>query len=98
MGNEFRSFAEILRSPPRIEPEAPAISPLISQPAPQSVREDNEALESARREERFERALERLLEEIATEVVGRELLLSPVDIEAIVLGARVRAAIDRATE
>ena len=85
MAAEFRSLAEILRAERAVAPEplpAPPISPLISQEPPAPARELR--LQAARREERWERALERLLEEIAAEVLGRELLLAPVDVDAIV--------------
>ncbi|MGH7659505.1 MAG: hypothetical protein ACRENA_01130 [Vulcanimicrobiaceae bacterium] len=76
MAAEFKSFAEIFRAPP--PPEAPPISAFIPQTPPP------ERLAVARWEERLACALERLLREIATEVVGRELALAPIDVHAIV--------------
>jgi hypothetical protein len=83
MPAEFKSFAEIFREreePPQppAPPEAPPISALIPQALPP------ERLAVARWEERLACALERLLAEIAIEVVGRELVLAPVEVHAIV--------------
>ena len=87
MTAEFRTLFEILRE----SRAAPVISPLIAEPAPAEVREEEpgDRLDVARMLERFESSLRRLLEEIAAEVLGRELLLAPVDVERIV--ARLRA-------
>ena len=84
MAAEFRSLAEILRA--EQEP-APAISPLIAEPAlaPVCDREHRDGrLQRAHLEERQAAALERLLTEIAAEVLGRELLLAPANVEEIV--------------
>jgi hypothetical protein len=83
MAAEFKSFAELFRArecapEPPPSPEAPPISALIPQAPPP------ERLVLARWEERLACALERLLAEIAIEVVGRELLLAPVEVHAIV--------------
>jgi hypothetical protein len=80
---EFKSLAEVLREAraAAASPPVPAISPLIAQPP---AEEPADRLFAARFAERLEVALQRLLEEIAAEVVGRELLLAPVDAAAIV--------------
>lgn len=83
MAAEFRSFSELFRAreappQPAPPPEAPQISALIPHAPPP------ERLVVARWEERLACALERLLAEIATEVVGRELALAPVEVRAIV--------------
>jgi len=83
MAAEFKSFAELFRSracapEPPPAAQAPPISALISHAPPP------ERLALARWEERLACALERLLAEIAAEVVGRELLLAPVEVHAIV--------------
>jgi len=89
MSAQFRSLAEILRES---RAASPLISPLIAEPlpevqAPQEIAEDEEPedrLLGVQTLERFEAALRRLLEEIACEVIGRELLLAPVDVARIV--------------
>lgn len=91
MSAEFKSLRDILRES-RVAP--PAISPLIPEPlpiveAPEHRDEDpDDAIENrldlVRCLERFEGALRRLLDEIAAEVVGRELLLAPIDVARIV--------------
>lgn len=95
MSVEFKSLAEILRE---MRATSPVISPLIAEPLPvaeepEAIVEDEDSddrLPQARTLERFERALRRLLEEIAAEVLGRELLLAPSDIDAIVMRLRER--------
>jgi len=88
MSAEFKSLAEILHES---RAGVPLISPLIAEPiavveAPEVPVEDDDSdrLPQARTLERFEGALRRLLEEIAAEVLGRELLLAPVDVARIV--------------
>ena len=85
---EFKSLAAILHEP-REEP--PAISPFIAEIPPPP--EPDDPLVALRLDDRFDRALLRLLREIATEVVGRELLLGPVETQAIVERLRARYGI-----
>ncbi|HEY1727898.1 MAG TPA: hypothetical protein VGG22_05980 [Candidatus Baltobacteraceae bacterium] len=95
MSPEFKSLAEILRES---RAASPLISPLIAQPlpevqVPEEVAEDEEPedrLLGVQTLERFEAALRRLLEEIAAEVIGRELLLAPIDVARIVLRLKER--------
>jgi len=93
MSVEFKTLAEILHES---RAGAPLISPLIAEPlAAVEVPEVPEApavdrLSEVRTLERFEGALRRLLGEIAAEVVGRELLLAPVDVDRIVTRLRAR--------
>jgi len=93
MSVEFKSLAEILHES---RASTPLISPLIAEPlAAVEVPEVPEApavdrLSEVRTLERFEGALRRLLGEIAAEVVGRELLLAPVDVDRIVTRLRAR--------
>ncbi|MGA3037374.1 MAG: hypothetical protein ABSE64_07780 [Vulcanimicrobiaceae bacterium] len=94
MSLEFKSLRDILRESREVEVEiAPVISPLIAEPMP--IEETHEVIAddrmaSVRVLDRFDGALRRLLEEIAAEVLGRELLLAPVDIERIALRLRER--------
>ncbi len=96
MSVEFKSLAEILRE---TRAASPPISPLIAEPLP--VVEEPEAttdrLPQACTLERFEGALRRLLEEIAAEVLGRELVLAPVDVDRIVTHLRGRFGFPDAT-
>ena len=80
MTAEFKSFATLLRP-------QPAISPLIAEPLPWSA---SDRLAPAHAAERFEQSLQVLLREIACEVLGRELLLAPVEIARIVERIRRR--------
>jgi restriction endonuclease Mrr len=87
-------LAEILRESRAPEP-APSISPLIAEvelpqaPPPPAAREENR-LDVLRIRERCEIALRRLLEELACEVLARELLLAPIEVESIVARLRER--------
>jgi hypothetical protein len=84
VNSEFKSLRDILRESREAHiPQTPAISPLIPQ-TPAAPQAEYDRLAPARFAERLDRALERLLVEIAAEVVGRELLLAPVEIAAIV--------------
>ena len=95
MSREFKSFGTILRELRELQ-EAPAvpaaISPLIAEvQAPQpSDPCRRERLVAARLAERVEVAVRALLREIAAEVLGRELLLAPVELDAIVARLRER--------
>lgn len=99
MSAEFKSLREIFRE--AREAHAPVISPLIAEPPPpeqQPAPEESDhrdRLFAAQLAERLDRALERLLEEIAAEVVGRELLLAPIDVETIVERLLQRYGIER---
>lgn len=94
MSAEFKSLFALLRE----SAAPPLISPLIAEPLPppEPVLEvdhpqpADDRLDSARTAERFEAALQRLFDEIALEVVGRELLLAPVDVERIVSRLKAR--------
>jgi restriction endonuclease Mrr len=94
MSLEFKSLRDILREARAVKVEAevaPVISPLIAEPMPvEQTCESEERLSCVRVLDRFDGALRRLLEEIATEVLGRELLLAPVEIERIALRLRER--------
>jgi hypothetical protein len=102
MNDEFKSLAEILRE---VRAASPVISPLIAEPlsiveAPEATVEEDDSdvrLPHARTLERFEGALRRLLEEIAAEVLGRELLLAPIDVDRIVSRLKVRFGFSDAT-
>jgi len=86
MTAQFRSFAEIFRQTHEPEPVSiPPISPLITEVPEPTIRAriDEDRLFAARLCERVDEALERLLENLACEVLGRELLLAPVDIDAV---------------
>lgn len=95
MSAEFKSLAEILRE---ARATSPLISPLIAEPIlvaeePEATADDDDSkdrLLQARTLERFEGALRRLLEEIAAEVLGRELMLAPVEIDRIVKRLQTR--------
>lgn len=93
---EFKRLADILSE--RDRPVEPPISALIAElPAPQqSTRERSleERLYPALLAEKADRAVRTLLREIAAEVVGRELLLAPVEIDAIVRRLRERYRLD----
>jgi len=83
MNPEFKSLREILHEARSVE-VAPVISPLIAEPMPVEVScEPDDSLDRVRALDHFDGALRRLLEEIATEVLGRELLLAPADVERI---------------
>lgn len=102
MSVEFKSLAEILRE---TRASAPLISPLIAEPIPvvevpdvvTEADDSRDRFHEARILERYEGALHRLLEEIAAEVLGRELLLAPVDIDRIVARLRERFGFSDAT-
>jgi hypothetical protein len=102
MSVEFKSLAEILRE---ARATSPVISPLIAEPlpvveVPEATVDDDDfdvRLPQARTLERFEGALRRLLEEIAAEVVGRELLLAPIDVDRIVTRLKARFGFSDAT-
>jgi len=100
MSAEFKSLAEILRD---ARNAAPVISPLIAEPpsvvaepqtSPAPVEDADDRLLQVRVLERFEGALQRLLQEIAAEVLGRELLLAPIDVDCIVARLKRRFALD----
>lgn len=94
MSAEFKSLFALLRE----SAAPPLISPLIAEPLPplepvlevDDPQPADDRLDAARIAERFEAALQRLLDEIALEVVGRELLLAPVDVERIVSRLKAR--------
>lgn len=94
MSPEFKSLATILRELREVR-EAPsppaAISPLIAEI---EAAEPEDRFFAARLAERLETAVARLLHEIAAEVLGRELLLAPVEIDAIVTRLRDRYLAD----
>ena len=84
MSTQFKSLREIFREAREAQaPPGPIISPLIAD-APPPAEPACDGLARARFADRLECALERLLHEIAAEVVGRELLLCPAEIGAIV--------------
>jgi hypothetical protein len=94
MSAEFKNLFALLRE----SAAPPLISPLIAEPLPppepvldvDDPQPADDRLDSARTAERFEAALQCLLDEIALEVVGRELLLAPVDVERIVSRLKAR--------
>jgi hypothetical protein len=94
---EFKSFATLFRDREQarereVRAAEPPISALIAQaPQPSGV---EDRLFPALLAERLDRAVQILLREIAAEVVGRELLLAPVEIETIVRRLRERYRID----
>ena len=91
---EFKSFATIFRERARAAEPAP-ISPLIAEPpVPPPALAARERLFPALLAERLDCAVQTLLREIAAEVVGRELLLAPVEIERIVARLRERYRLD----
>jgi hypothetical protein len=93
MSLEFKSLRDILR-----EARTPVISPLIAEPMPveqtcEIITDESESedrLSTVRALDHFDGALRRLLEEIAAEVLGRELLLAPVEIDRIASRLRER--------
>jgi len=99
VSGEFKSLASILRELRELRDGAAiqpaAISPLIAAidvPEPAAPRDDR--LFAARLAERLESAVRTLLREIAAEVLGRELLLAPIEIDAIVARLRERYALE----
>jgi|GEM_PF-2978586 hypothetical protein len=94
MSAEFRSLFAVLRE----SRAAPLISPLIAEPLapPEPAIEVDDAdpaddrLNAVRIAESFESSLHRLLDEIALEVVGRELLLAPIEVDRIVTRLKAR--------
>jgi hypothetical protein len=94
MSADFKSLFAVLRE----SAAAPLISPLIAEPLPppepvlevEDPQPTEDRLDSTRAAERFESSLQRLLDEIALEVVGREMLLAPIDVERIVTRLKAR--------
>ncbi|MBV8151555.1 MAG: hypothetical protein JO101_08455 [Candidatus Eremiobacteraeota bacterium] len=81
----------------RTQSPAPNVSPLIAElPGEATPPEPSDRLAEMRHAEALERALRALLREIAAEVLGRELMLAPCEIDAIVARLCRRYALERA--